>query len=1065
MIKSMLSGKEVSGFSPTEEQKQAFIHWFLSKKKTFNENTPEYILHSDECIESSLKIDFNSANYLDCSIPLEYQEKIIDFLSDKPFALEKSAPFFLTKNYKIASNSIRLFPSSADYVSWGRLDHDEFQKLISELVETNYVLTPVSPSDLRSNHDVVLSSIQKNIGSISSASYDIRKEKDIFEYLFLHGGCTFSDVKDIKLSELLNPTYMHHCFEACSVYRSSSPSYTSNVDALFQNLFQSKITIQQCDLIFQNFAEKSWCDYRSKNAVICDNIFGKICAELKRDSSFDTVISELNFLPYMSDVLGKKYHTLYSAMMEYYDIIHSDLNEQYEKLETSRDIIASLSASYVSKVKENYKKEKLEEYRKSIYPFFSFRRDNPTMQRVLTYQQKRRKFQILYQSNDPEICNFIISLKESYQELLGLEAMDKFIDEFIKKGNVRTQSILEEPNGYQKYLKSQKVLKLVHRLNSHYISIEGPEVTNYKDFIGYNSNKNEYYSLILDFTGEELKQYMEYDRKMKLLQILKKSVVDKIQTMDIDLNFNYKDLERLFLAVPFTDDYYVFDTDNILKLFCVDDLYHYILSKLGNFSLDTFMIEENYRMLSNILINDGYLWFRLLLSKAFFTHTQGEEFHDFENNFIPDLINNMSSVRYFLELFHIDAHNYEQLSLLLKLEKNVDMKAIAVLGENLIKTLSEDLSYTNHDPILIVTKAEKLVCSMLTKDGFTVPRIHGQTLNYKYSMYDQQDLSVLLAGINTYACFRVCGNDNDFFHYCLLDKNGFVIKIEDVYGNFIARAGGFRHGNSVFINQLRSIYDAYGYSSGSLDAEKNEIIEAFEKACNDIVTISQNNDQEQNKIDYVFVTNGFTLRDYKCNVDSKLIAQIGSFPMDSSSNDWKKFLKSTKNMTSCFKNGFFTDYGGRSLICIASKNDEPSYPGCLNFYDAPIAYQRERNKIIVSDQVDDDIFRKVNRIKAVSLDLDNRNFEFLEIPDGALTVVGDNWYIICDSNHMIDSCVLQDDPRSKKEFDAVHSILNKEINCNRENSIDISTIASLLESKDDSSGNKILMKDYLIKKD
>lgn len=170
-------------------------------------------------------------------------------------------------------------------------------------------------------------------------------------------------------------------------------------------------------------------------------------------------------------------------------------------------------------------------------------------------------------------------------------------------------------------------------------------------------------------------------------------------------------------------------------------------------------------------------------------------------------------------------------------------------------------------------------------------------------------------------------------------------------------------------------------------------------------------------------------------------------------------------MTSCLKNGFFTDYGNRSLICIASKNDEPPYPGCLNFYDAPTIYQRERNKIIISDQTNDDIFRKVNRIKAVSLDLDNRNFEFLEIPDGSLTVVGDNWYIICDSNHMIDSCVLQNDPRSKKEFDAVCSILNKEINCNRESSVDISTIASLLESKDDSTGNKILMKDYLIKKD
>lgn len=1063
MIRSMLSGKEVSGFSPTEVQKQVFIHWFLSKKKTFNENTPGYILHSDKCIESSLKIDFNSANYLSSSLSSEYQEKIIEFLSSKPFVIWKSAPFFLAKNYQLASKSISLNPFSANNLDWFHFNSSEAEQLISQLTQTNYFLTSESPMELSSNHDVVLASIKNNIYSSHFASSELKSEEDIFNYLLFHDGCTFRDVKNIELSRLLDSTYMHRCFQACSFYRSTSPSYIFNMNSLFQNLFQSKITIRQCDLIFENFAEKSWYDYQSENADICDNIFGKICAELKRNSSFDSAISELKFLSLMSNVLGKKYHTLYSAMREFYDISHSHSEDQYEKLETSRDTIACLSASYISKMKENYKKEKIEEYRKIIYPFFTPREDNLRIESLLKYQQQKKKFQNLYQSNDQEVCNFIISLKNSYQELLGSVEMDKFIDEFIKKGNSRVMSILGEPDGYQAYLMYKKVLKLVHRLNSHYISFDGPEVKNYKSFIGYDSNKNEYHSLILEPTFEMLKQYMEYDKKNKILQKLKREVVEKIKMVEVDLEFNYKNLKKLSLSVPFNDEYYVFDTDNILDLFCIEDLYHQVFSKIACSSLDAFMIEENYRMLSDILIDDGYLWFRLLLSKSMSSFES--EFNNFEENFIQDLINNTASIRHLSELFHMDVHDYEQLSLLLKLQRIVDMKTIAIMDENLIKTLSEDLSYTNHNPSEIISRAEQLVCSMLTKGDFTVPRVHGQTLNYKYSMYDQQDLSVLLAGINTFACFRVCGNDNDFFHYCLLDKNGFVIKIEDVYGNFIARAGGFRHGNSVFINQLRSIYDNHGFSSGSLDAEKNEIIEAFERACNDIVTISQNNDQEQNKIDYVFVTNGYTLRDYKCNVDSKLVTEIGSFPMDSSSDDWKKFLKSTKHMTYCLKNGFFTDYGSKSLICIASKNDELSYPGCLNFYDAPSVYQRERNRIIVSDQTDDDIFRKINRIKAASIDFVNRNFEFMEIPDDALTVVGDNWYIICDNHHMIDSCVLKGDSCAKKEFDAVSSILNKEIDCHKKDSIDISQIASLLGSKDDSTGNKVLMKDYLTKKD
>ena len=96
-----------------------------------------------------------------------------------------------------------------------------------------------------------------------------------------------------------------------------------------------------------------------------------------------------------------------------------------------------------------------------------------------------------------------------------------------------------------------------------------------------------------------------------------------------------------------------------------------------------------------------------------------------------------------------------------------------------------------------------------------------------------------------------------FFHYCLLDKNGFILKIEDIYGNFIARAAGFRHGNYIYINQLRSIYDDrfnlnvnFEYSG----EEFEEIIETFKQACNDIINTSQGNEKEKNKVEYIFVT-------------------------------------------------------------------------------------------------------------------------------------------------------------------------------------------------------------------
>lgn len=1061
MLQFMLLGKESLDFYPTEEQKKVLIDWFVDKKKTFNKDTPNYILTCDRCIESSLKADFNSANYLHRSTPLDYQKKIIEFLTTKPFVISKSAPFFLAKNYQLASKSISLNPFSANNLFWFHFNSLETEQLISQLTQTNYFLTSESPVELIENHEVVLSSIKNNLYSAQYASSELKKEKDIFEYLLFHDGCTFGDVKDIQLDQLLDSDYMYHCFRACSIYRSNSPSYMNNFNSFFQTLFKNNLSIWQCDLIFEDLIEKLWQDYRNGNPVVCDNIFGKICAELRRNVSFNFALSNLRFLSNMSNVLGKKYDILYSSMMEYYDIVHGNSDDKYEKLEKFRDRIASLSAFYVSKVKENFKKEKLEQYRKNLFPYFKLNEKNHDVKKTMMYQQQKKEFKKLYQSNDLEIHKYISCLKTSYNWPFDLDELDKLIHEFIEHGISKIESILEEPNFYQEYLNSKKVLKLIHRLNSHYISIDGPEVSNYEDFIEYDSIKKEYYSLIPEISEDELKKCIKYIRKKKAFEIIKRNIVDIIKSIEISSELSYKDFKKLSSKFPFNDDYYVFDTNKILTMFNVGDLYYRIFNGMNQFSIDSFMIDETYKQLSSILINDGYLWFCLLLSQMFFTGEEQNNLDICSDKFIPDLINNISDICYFAELFHMDIHNYEQLALLLKIMENVDMKTVAILDEHLVKTLSEELTYTKRVPSTIISNAKQLVCSMVTKDGFTVPRVHGETLNYRYSMYDQQDLSVLLSGIYTGACFRVDGNDNDFLHYCLLDKNGFVIKIEDSYGNFIARASGFRHGNCVFINQLRSIYDNRRLSNGSFGAEENEIIEIFEKACNDIVTISQNNSEEKNKIDYVFVTNAYTLMNYKCNVPLSVVSKIGSFPMDSSSKDWENFIGYTKNLFLPFpKDGFTTDYGNYSLICIASKNDEePCYEN-IKFYDAPIAYQRDRNKIIISEYPDLDTFRKINRVKAISSEIDNKHFSFLQIPEHSITFVGDNWYIVYDSNHLIDSCVLKDDSRAVVEFNVVNSILKEEIKHNNINSLDIHQIVSFLESKDSTNSNKVLFKNY-----
>ena len=80
----------------------------------------------------------------------------------------------------------------------------------------------------------------------------------------------------------------------------------------------------------------------------------------------------MDFLSRMENTLVQKYDTLYQAMYDYFTMYHSDVDQKKEKIESSKDIISRLSALYVAKEKENFKKEKLKEIHEWLKQFFYF---------------------------------------------------------------------------------------------------------------------------------------------------------------------------------------------------------------------------------------------------------------------------------------------------------------------------------------------------------------------------------------------------------------------------------------------------------------------------------------------------------------------------------------------------------------------------------------------------------------------------------------------------------------------------------------------------------------------
>ena len=341
--------------------------------------------------------------------------------------------------------------------------------------------------------------------------------------------------------------------------------------------------------------------------------------------------------------------------------------------------------------------------------------------------------------------------------------------------------------------------------------------------------------------------------------------------------------------------------------------------------------------------------------------------------------------------------------------------------------LCKFLGFTHHDKKIIVSRAQRLISKMVGRSMSTVPYVSGETMNYKYSLYDSQDVDVLLAGINTDACFRVDGNDNDFLHYCCLDKNGFVIKITDKDGNFIARAGGFRNGNCVFLNQLRTIYDECGDNyHGKYEHETNEIIETFRKACEEIVRTSQENELESEKIDHVFVTRSYSLSNAGPTVSKIIKDKIGCYPMETSSQDWKDFIDDNVGALyiSRSSSGFTNDYGSHSLICVAStKEPQDLEPEDLKFGDVEALYERTRNKIIATTNIDSNIIRKIKKIAGIYSYFNDIEYKEISIPEGSTVFVGDNWYCVYADGQVVESCVLDCDEKAKREFGLVQESL------------------------------------------
>lgn len=919
----------------------------------------------------------------------------------------------IENNFQEVVNSVLQEVNSINYTNIESFTKEEQDYLIDLIISKGYILNSKSSNYLRGNIKVVISSLRKNLDNIEYASKDVKNSEEIFNY-FRENNLTYFKyiLKKKKISEVIDYRIFNLCLDSLINYRNDDKKFQTRVNQLVINSVITYPKVSTFKGIFDSIARNRWKEFRLEFAIDFENIFGKICSILRDTSNFKRALNKMNFLEHMERILKDKYNLLYDDMKKYFNIYHSDNN--IDRLKPYQDEISKLSALYVAIAKEDFVKSEIEDYYYLIKQYFKLKIDNPLIKKQIIEKKRWEKIRNLYE-DDMSFKEYLNSIVNKYNIYMSNEILNNLINEFINNKLTNLEDIISAPIGYYDYIRYNKVKKLINRLNRGYIKYDDQEVINYQDLIKFNK-KYEYIGKI--FSEKDIEVYEEYQKKIKVFDNIKKEITHYIDSLGYDNNYE-EILDELSKKFPFTDEYFTFDSKT-LNLFDLNTLYDSLLFNTCNFNQDSFINDDDYSLLSEIFINNGIIWLLMFLSNSVQPIT-----NDFNGNAVLNYINNIPKIYELVLNTNYSNSTFNDFSKLNDIVEFITKQDIAILGYNNVQVLCKSTDYTDGDIKRIMESAVYLASEKVKRTKLTVPFINGEYLDYKYSLYDFLENDEFISGPLTDSCLKVCGNDHDLLTYCCLNKNGFMVKITDREGNFIGRAAGVRNGNSIFFNQLRTIYDEGISYEGLNDSEKNSIIETFKKICNDLIKNSYECNNDIVKIEHVFVTRSFCLSKYPKNLSKEVIKKIGCNPIDNSSCDWQFFINNTKYLEYARRDNFIeTDYGNYPVICMASIKDISNIDASdIKFMDVDAVYERIRNKVIVT-RVNEEVINKINKIHGINTYLSNREFTYLKIPNESMVIMGDNWYIVF-NNKIIDECVLNFDEKAIKEFNKIKEELSK----------------------------------------
>lgn len=426
------------------------------------------------------------------------------------------------------------------------------------------------------------------------------------------------------------------------------------------------------------------------------------------------------------------------------------------------------------------------------------------------------------------------------------------------------------------------------------------------------------------------------------------------------------------------------------------------------------MPEENFKILKKFLLEDGLLWAYVA--------------DNIDLNIFTKIINNFDSIIACCNKEDITIDNLHDLIKKANLYDYANDLIIGLVGQDITAKV------INYNQFSGVTVTDEIIHKRLRKLvdlAVRSERITKSSLpfgcdvrlgEYKLQRYKNNEPSIFTSGIDTKTCFFISVNENDFFFYSLLNKNGYVIKITDSKDRLLARATCFRKNNVLMINGIRCRNNKVNPESQEETKQMIEIVKLVKLMSEKMIELTT---QDTCPIDYVVCNKAGILENSELenyfqfeNINADLFRE----PINVYDEDWQEFVHTydgqeqlLQEVPSNPESSFTTDFGNHyPAILITSRNYMALIsPRDISLKDQAATYRRPRRSIeeYISAELTEEIIARINRIRALSCftgtpeeqEEKKKNYRLIKDKKEIKSlIIGDDWCILINPNNTYD---------------------------------------------------------------